>query len=182
MPNAFMLRTLASDLRKRWNLGNGPIDSVTQCFEAHGILIVHYNKEPTISFDGLSARINKKYPLVIVNNTVPVDRLRFDLLHELGHILMDADGDDKMGENLAHRFASSFLVPPEKVTKELGEHRRNLTLSELLLLKEKYGLSVAAWLYAASAHSVINRAQSKRLWNQLDERGWFSGFQILKKN
>ena len=40
------------------------------------------------------------------------------------------------------------------------------------MLKEKYGLSVAAWLYAASAHSVINRAQSKRLWNQLDERGW----------
>ena len=163
---------VASKLRKRWKLGNGPIDSVTQCFEAHGILIVHYNKEPTTSFDGLSARINKKYPLVIVNNTVPVDRLRFDLLHELGHLLMDAGDDDKIGEKLAHRFASSFLVPSEKVTEELGEQRRNLTLSELLLLKKKYGLSVAVWLYAASAHGVINRSQSQRLWSQLDERGW----------
>jgi len=163
---------VAADLRKRWKLGKGPVDSVTQCFESHGILIVHYNREPTISFDGLSARINKKYPLVIVNSTVPVDRLRFDLLHELGHILMDSGNGDIQGEKLAHRFASSFLVPPEKVIEELGEQRRNLTLSELLLLKEKYGLSAAAWLYAVSAHGVINKAHSQKLWAILDERGW----------
>ncbi len=163
---------VASELRKRWKLGNGPIESVTQCFESHGILIVHYDKEPTTLFDGLSARINKQYPLVIVNSTVPVDRLRFDLLHELGHILIDAGGDDNLGEKLAHRFASSFLVPPERVVEEIGEQRRHLTLSELLLLKEKYGLSVAAWVYAAYSHGVINKSQSQKLWSQLDERGW----------
>ena len=164
--------TVASGLRKRWKLGKDPIESVTQCFESHGILVVHYNKEPTTAFDGLSARINAKYPLVIVNSRVPVDRLRFDLLHELGHIVMDSNDDDNLGEKLAHRFAASFLVPPEKVIQELGGQRHNLTLSELLLLKEKYGLSVAAWLYAALAHEVINKTLSCKLWSQLKERGW----------
>jgi hypothetical protein len=75
-------------------------------------------------------------------------------------------------ETLAHRFASSFLVPPEKVKQELGETRRNLTLSELVLLKEKYGLSVAAWLYSAGANGIINQALKDSLWRQLSARGW----------
>jgi len=163
---------LALSLRTRWKLGSDPIESVTQCLENHGVLIVHYNEEPTNAFDGLSARVNGIHPLLIVNSEVAVDRLRFDLLHELGHVLMNTSSVPDQEEKLAHRFASSFLVPPEKKRQELGDHRRNLTLSELLLLKEKYGLSVAAWLYSAKMHEIINKSQADRLWKQLSFRGW----------
>ncbi len=162
----------SADLRKRWRLGKDPIESVTQCLENHGALIVQYNEESTNAFDGLSARVNKTHPLLIVNSTVPVDRLRFDLLHELGHVLMDTSNCKDDEEKLAHRFASSFLVPPEKAIEELGENRRNLTLSELLMLKEKYGMSAAAWLYTAGVHGIINKAQSDGLWKELSARGW----------
>ncbi|MFA6173469.1 MAG: XRE family transcriptional regulator [Kiritimatiellales bacterium] len=162
----------SADLRKRWKLGKDPVDSVTQCLENHGALIVQYNEKPTTDFDGLSARVNKRHPLLIVNSTVPVDRLRFDLLHELGHVLMDTSSVPDDEETLAHRFASSFLVPPEKVKQELGETRRNLTLSELVLLKEKYGLSVAAWLYSAGANGIITQTLKDSLWRQLSARGW----------
>ncbi len=162
----------AADVRKRWKLGKDPVESVTQCLENHGALIVHYNKDATTAFDGLSAKVNGKHPLLIVNSTVPVDRLRFDLLHELGHVLMDTSAVPDEEEALAHRFASSFLVPPEKVKEELGETRRNLTLSELVLLKEKYGLSVAAWLYSAGANGIINKTLKDSLWKQLSARGW----------
>ena len=162
----------AANVRNRWKLGKDPVESVTQCLENHGALIVHYNEGDTKAFDGLSARVNGKHPLLIVNSSVPVDRLRFDLLHELGHILMDTSAVPDEEEALAHRFASSFLVPPEKVKQELGETRRNLTLSELVLLKEKYGLSVAAWLYSAGANGIINKALSNSLWKQLSARGW----------
>ncbi len=164
----------AADLRKRWALGRDALESATQCLENHGALIVHYNSEPYSGFDGLSATVNGGHPLVIVNSTVPVDRLRFDLAHELGHVLMDTSsvGDDKKEENLANRFASSFLVPPETVKAELGAHRRKLTLSELLLLKQKYGLSVGAWVFAAKEHGIINDATTKSLWIQRSRRGW----------
>jgi Zn-dependent peptidase ImmA (M78 family)/transcriptional regulator with XRE-family HTH domain len=164
----------ATDLRKQWALGRDALESATQCLENHGALIVHYNEEPRSGFDGLSATVNGGHPLVIVNSTVPVDRLRFDLLHELGHVLMDtsAVGDDKVEETLANRFAASFLVPPETVKAELGEQRRKLTLSELLLLKQKYGLSVGAWVYAAKEHGIINETTATALWIQRSKRGW----------
>ena len=164
----------AADLRKRWNLGRDALESATLCLENHGALIVHYDSEPRSGFDGLSATVNGGHPLVIVNSTVPIDRLRMDLMHELGHVLMDtsAVADDKTEEKLANRFASSFLVPPETVKAELGEQRRKLTLSELLLLKKKYGLSVGAWVYAAQAHGIINEATAKSLWIQRSRRGW----------
>jgi len=162
----------AAEVRNRWTLGQDPVDSVTQCLENHGALIVHYNEEATTAFDGLSAKVNGKHPLLIVNSSVPVDRLRFDLLHELGHVLMDTSAVPDDEESLAHRFASSFLVPPEKVKQELGKIRRNLTLSELVMLKEKYGLSVAAWLYTAGANGIINKTLSNSLWKQLSIRGW----------
>jgi len=164
----------AADLRKRWALGRDALESATQCLENHGVLIIHYNSEPKSGFDGLSATVNGGHPLVIVNSTVPVDRLRLDLMHEVGHVLMDtsAVGDDKIEEKLANRFASSFLVPPETVKAELGEQRRKLTLSELLLLKKKYGLSVGAWVYAAKEHGIINDATAKWLWIQRSKRGW----------
>jgi len=162
----------AQRIRNRWKLGLDPVESVTQCLENRGALIVHYNKDATTDFDGLSGKVNGTHPLLIVNNTVPVDRLRFDLLHELGHTLMDTSSVPDEEESLAHRFASCFLVPPEKVKEELGEIRRSLTLAELLLLKEKYGLSVAAWLYAAGAHGIINKTLRDSLWKQLTARGW----------
>ncbi|MBN2683675.1 MAG: ImmA/IrrE family metallo-endopeptidase [Pontiellaceae bacterium] len=162
----------AADIRKRWKLGKDPVESVTQCLENHGALIVHYNADDTKAFDGLSAKVNGQHPLLIVNSAVPVDRLRFDLLHELGHVLMDTSAVPDEEEALAHRFASSFLVPPEKVKQELGETRRNLTLSELVLLKEKYGLSVAAWLYSAGANGIINKTLRDSLWKELSARGW----------
>ena len=166
--------SLAVALRKRWMLGLDAIESVTQCLENHGVLIVPYSGETTRGFDGLSATVNGCHPLLIVNTEVPVDRLRFDLLHELGHVLMDTSklGSDKEEERLAHRFASSFLVPPDVLRHELGTKRRSLMLSELLLLKEKYGMSLAAWIFAAKAHGIIDAALAKSLWIGLAKRGW----------
>lgn len=165
---------LASGLRQQWSLGKNALESVTQCLEKNGALVMHYNLEPTEGFDGLSATVNNKHPVIIVNGSVPADRLRFDLLHELGHVLMDTSsiGHDKEEEKLAHRFASSFLVPPELVKMELGENRRSLLLAELLLLKEKYGMSVAAWIYAAQTHDIIDQTLASKLWRELSRRGW----------
>ena len=165
---------LAASLRQRWSLGLDALESVTQCLENHGALIVGVKGQMAKGFDGLSATVNGGRPLVIVNMEGPVDRLRFNLLHELGHALMDTAGvgDPKQEERLAHRFASSFLVPPQVARRELGERRRALTLSELLLLKAKYGLSVAAWAMAARLHGIIDKPLHEALCREMGARGW----------
>ncbi len=164
---------VAVNLRTRWALGEDALESVTQCLENQGALIVHYAGGAGKNFDGLSATVSGRHPLLIVTGKAPVDRLRFDLLHELGHVLMDTSevGGGKE-ERLVHRFASSFLVPPAVVRRELGQNRRSLTLSELLLLKEKYGMSVAAWTATAKLHGIISDALYRRLWVELGRRGW----------
>ncbi len=165
---------VAEQLRVQWKLGLDAIESITQCLENHGIMLIHYDKIPTAAFDGLSALVNNKFPMLIVNSNVPVDRLRFDLAHELGHVLMDTSqvGDTKIEEKIAHRFASSFLVPPVVVKRELGHNRRNVTLAELLLLKEKYGMSVCAWAYSAYAHEIISKPLYELLIKIISKRGW----------
>lgn len=166
--------SFAADLRKRWNLGTGPLESVTQTLEIQGAMIVHYNGQQTAKFDGMSAIVNDIWPMLIINPDVPVDRLRFDLTHELGHIIMDTYslGSTKEEESAAHRFASSFLLPPPSLKKELGTKRHNLSLHELLLLKEKFGISVSASLYAARTHGIITERLFVKLRKELSIRGW----------
>ncbi|MCC5849458.1 MAG: ImmA/IrrE family metallo-endopeptidase [Verrucomicrobia bacterium] len=165
---------LAARLRKSWKMGLDCVESVTQCLEDQGAVIVHHRPAPDEGFDGLSATVNEKMPLLVVNPDVSIDRLRFDLLHEAGHVLMDTSKlqSPKEEEKLVNRFAASFLVPPEVLQAELGGHRRNLTLSELLVLKKKYGMSVGAWIYSASAHRVIHKSLADSLWRQRASRGW----------
>ena len=166
--------SVAADTRKRWNLGSDALENVTQTLETHGAMVVHYNQQSTARFDGLSALVNKRWPMLIVNSNVTADRLRFDLAHELGHILMDTSslGDEKAQEFAAHRFASSFLIPGSVLKNEIGIKRQNLSLSELLLLKEKYGVSVGALLYASRAHGIVTDSLYTSLQKQLSARGW----------
>jgi Zn-dependent peptidase ImmA (M78 family) len=166
--------TVAAQLRKRWNLGSDALESVTQILETHGAMVVHYDALPTARFDGLSALVCNTWPLMIVNSEVPIDRLRFDLAHELGHILMDtaALGDEKQEEAAAHRFASSLLMPPDLLKKELGAKRHNVALPELMVLKEKYGISVGALLFAVRMHGIITELTYTGLQKQVSARGW----------
>ena len=108
-----------------------------------------------------------------VNTRAPADRLRFNLAHEIGHVLMDTDKlPRRESEGLAQRFGSSFLVPPPIVKQELGERRHALSFDELGILKCKYGMSMAAWMYAAKAHGIISENGYRSLCVAFGRRGW----------
>ena len=133
----------ADELRRLWGLGNDPIESVVQVAEDRGAIVVE-QAEPGVTFDGLSGYATGFIPIAVINSTVPRDRKRFDLAHELGHLVMDTDGlPDAEAERRAHRFAGAFLVPAETARRELGVRRHELGLDELSLLKLKHGLEHA---------------------------------------
>ncbi len=163
---------LAQRLRTVWKLGESPIESITQTVEDQGGIVVNFPTGPG-GFDGLSAWINRKSPVLITSANLPDDRRRFNLAHELGHLLMDcSDFDEKTEEKCAHRFAGAFLAPQKVVRRELGQRRKTVSFAEIGLLKKKYGMSMQAWIHRAHDLGVISDIYYKECFKEFGQRGW----------
>jgi len=162
----------AAQLRKRWKLGNDPIESLVETIEGRGGIVVECTEDEK-KFHGLSGWANRRYPVMVVGGTAADDRRRFNLAHELGHLAMHCRGvEENEQEKLAHRFAAAFIVPATVARNELGKHRRNLTFPELMLLKRKHGLSMQAWMRRALDLGIISEGHFRTLRIQFSANGW----------
>jgi Zn-dependent peptidase ImmA (M78 family)/DNA-binding XRE family transcriptional regulator len=163
---------VAQDLRKAWQLGLDPLESLVTVLEDKGVRVCLV--EGCDTFDGLAAWIEGGIPVIAVRRDVSGDRQRFDLAHELGHLLLHLppDWDEKQAERAAHRFAGAFLAPAPAARAELGAKRRDLDPHELYLLKQKYGLSMQAWVYRATDLGIIDARTAKAIWQRFTRRGW----------
>ena len=164
----------ASRLRARWKLGEGTIDTLTGLVEDHGgIVVAHGGVEIEREFDGLSGWANQAIPVAVVSTDVPDDRVRYNLAHELGHLLMECgDLDPKEEEKLAHRFASALIVPATVLRRELGSRRRRVAMREFGILKRKYGLSMQSLVRRAFDLGIIEASQYKTLCMEFSQFGW----------
>ena len=158
-------------LRKAWRLGDAPIDSLVETVEDKGGFVVEY-PDAGVRFDGLSGRADGR-PVIVVNTDTTVDRRRYNVAHELGHVLTDCPRlSEKEQEAVAHRFAAALLVPADVARQELGEKRRHLAFTELGVLKEKYGLSMQAWIRRAKDLEIISESAYKSLCIEFSSKGW----------
>lgn len=163
------IEKVASWIRMEWNLGLDPIENLMDVLEQHGIKIGQIVASD--KFDALTLWHDEKCPIIAVNKTFPGDRQRYNLAHELGHLLMQIDSEIDT-EKAAHRFAGAFLVPKEMAFLELGTRRKWLDFRELYVLKHKYGLSMAAWVHRAADLEIISASAVKRHWTQMTMNGW----------
>jgi hypothetical protein len=109
----------------------------------------------------------------VVNTGTTVDRCRYNVAHELGHILTNCPQlSEKNQEAIAHRFAAALLVPARVARRELGDKRRHLSFAELGVLKQKYGLSMQAWIRRAKDLEIISDSVYKSLCIDFSSRGW----------
>lgn len=158
------IETLASQLRKEWNLGIDPIYNVVEMLELKSIKVLLLNDDK--KFNGLTGCANNdETNLFIVLNThesLADDRKRFTALHELGHQILPVHELDE--ERASDRFAGAFLFPKESVFKEFGEKRTKISLEELKHIKLKYGISMGGIAYRLHNLGVINDGIFKRFW------------------
>ena len=159
---------VALKLRENWNLGLDPIENLTQLLEDQGIKVgmvsgfEHFDASTFIA-DGI--------PVIVSKAELPGDRQRFNLGHELGHLILDVEkGLDP--EATCHRFVGAFLVPAQAVRFELGSRRTTLDMNELYLLKHKYGLSMQAWIFRARDLGIISENTAARLFQRFRANGW----------
>jgi len=162
----------ANSLRKSWGLGKSPIGSVTQTIESKLGVVCECDIEND-EFDGLSGLVNDRFPVMVTTSKMPDDRKRFNLAHEVGHLVMDCTSlDDKVQESLAYRFAGAFIVPAAVACAELGDKRKHLSFAELAELKRKHGMSMQAWLRRAWDLAIISDNRYQELCIQFSKKGW----------
>lgn len=161
---------LAEDLRGAWALGNDPIENMTDIIEDRGAMVIPLAAND--DFDGLSCWANDSIPVIVVKKALPGDRQRSDLAHELGHLIMEVSPDISE-EKAAKRFSAAFLAPRAAVYRELGRKRNDIDLSELVLLKKKYGMSMQQWIYRAKDLEIISESRSTEWFKRFRIKGWY---------
>jgi len=175
------MEVITSKLRNDWDIGSDPISNVFETLEQRGVKIL-YLDEVIPHFYGMSTWVNDNVPVIVLSK-MPIDRIRFTALHELGHLLLDIEGlEDKAQERMCDRFAASMLLPKAALINELGGVRRNIHLRELALIKSEYGISPQAILYRAKDLKLISEQyfiqqvkfmRTRGLWRR--EIGSFKG-------
>lgn len=150
----------ARAIRMTWNLGLGAISNLSDVLETRSVHVFELAGED--DFDGLAAIAtcedgSVRAVGIAENPDTDGDRQRFNLAHELGHVLMVVDPG--LNEELAaDRFAGAFLVPRELAFQEVGERRKEMAWEELLLLKRLWGVSVQSILHRLRDLDVISES------------------------
>lgn len=162
------IESIAVKVRRHWNLGLDPIENLIDSFEMHGIKVGLIDADK--KFDALTFSYEES-PVIAIAKNIPGDRQRFNLAHELGHIILDLNPEiDK--ESAANRFAGAFLIPGEMIKYELMQKRRSLDINELYRLKHKYGISMMALIHRASDLNIINRNVAVSYYRLFSKKGW----------
>jgi Zn-dependent peptidase ImmA (M78 family)/transcriptional regulator with XRE-family HTH domain len=158
---------VAQEVRRLWRLPRGPIPNLIRVIEAaRGIVI--FRDFGTSKLDGMSCWPRSGQPLFYLNATMPTDRLRLTLAHELGHLIMHATPPVGDPEIEANAFASEFLAP----AAEIGPQLRDLRFAQLPGLKEHWRISMQAIIMAAKSAQAIPDNRVRSLFVQLSQHGY----------
>jgi len=157
---------VAQALRSIWTLPPGPVQNVIQTIENAGGIVFPYDFG-TDKIDALSQWLPAMPPLFLVNKRIPVDRLRFTLAHEIGHIVMHRYPTEEM-EREADEFAAEFLMPERDIRHQLSY----VTLAKLAALKPYWRVSMNALLKRASDLGTITPRIKSYLWMQMGQHGY----------
>ncbi len=162
----------AKYVRNYWGLGTVPIFNLVESLEQRGVKVLSFDLN---NVDGLSARVRRteknSIPVFAVNQNHSGERQRFSLAYELGHLVLDVSSKLDQ-EKAAHRFAGAFLMPAESLWIEVGRNRSDIDISELLYLKQIFGVSIHEVTQRLRELGIIKEALFRRLLDRYKRLGW----------
>lgn len=159
----------ANYIREYWKIPRGKIENLTKFIENNGIVIIPMDLG---KLDGLSVFSQLGVPIIFVNKFMSGDRHRFNLAHELGHLIMhfaQKIDDSRDIEEEAHLFASELLIP----SREIKPHLSRVTIEKLAELKRYWKISMQSILVKSYKQlSVLTQNQYHYLWKQMSYLGY----------
>lgn len=158
---------IARLIRQEWNLSSGPIANLCAAVEHHGVVVM---KIPfgTDGLDGISRVAPGHLPLIVLNASMPADRMRWSLAHELGHVIMHNYRSDDV-EHEANRFAAEFLMPEFDITDSFA---MGTTLQAFFSLKPTWRVSISSLAMRAKDLRLISEREHRNIMIQMSKRGW----------
>lgn len=164
----------AEEVRAQWHLADRPIADMMSLLESKGVRILsldHRCKDVDafcFSRDGVS--------YIFVSTVKTAERQRFDLAHELGHLVLHAgvladSANSKERERQADSFASAFLMPASRIYTQ----SMNGAPVERILKAKKYW-QVSAMAMARRLHDLklLSDWQYRSVVIELSQRGYRS--------
>lgn len=169
------IEAVAQECRDVWGLGSGPVQDVVLALENAGAIVVR-EETGVAQIEGLSAwsKVLGRPFILLAADKANGFRSRFDAAHELGHLVLHRlipKASDRLRHNemekQAHRFAGAFLLPAESFSAEV---RLPVTLDNLLLLKQRWGISVGAIVMRLEALGMITEGDKVSLFKRRSAR------------
>ncbi|AND80022.1 helix-turn-helix domain-containing protein [Streptococcus pantholopis] len=168
----------AAELRKCWGLGeNLPIANLIESAEVHGVIVV----ESTMSddtLDAVSEWIEDRPFIMLTDNGESAVRRRFNVAHELGHILLHGDVESihdytpqelkNVIEKQAHYFASCLLLPEKGFLDSL----LSTNLDFYIELKKRWKVSIQAMVMRTFQLELISEDQRLYLFRRIAYNKW----------
>jgi Zn-dependent peptidase ImmA (M78 family)/DNA-binding XRE family transcriptional regulator len=163
----------AATLRRIWGLGEAPISNMIHLLESKGVRVYSLAIEAR-EVDAFSVWHNNT-PFVFLNTFKSAEHSRFDVGHELGHLVRDShsmlhgNSHTPEMEREANAFASAFLMPRNSVVA----HKPDLpTLPQLIELKSFFGVSLAALAYRMNQLGLLTEWTYRSLCIDIAKKGY----------
>jgi Zn-dependent peptidase ImmA (M78 family)/DNA-binding XRE family transcriptional regulator len=169
------IERIAGELRALWGMGIGPIANLTDFLEANGIVVGKAFLSSDV--DAVSVWRTGRPHILINKAIISCVRIRMNLAHELGHLVLHrlADEDDyenklkhDMMEKQARYFAGCFLFPLKSFFNELYSIR----FDALFALKKRWKISMGAIVMRAKNLDLINEKNVLTFYKQLSAKGY----------
>jgi Zn-dependent peptidase ImmA (M78 family)/transcriptional regulator with XRE-family HTH domain len=170
------INDIALNLRKHWSLGPGPISNVLALLESKGIVVCRYEMQGE-SVEAFSFWNGSRPFVFMASEKEAGARRRYDLAHELGHLVLhrwveQSELEDKATlkavEGEADKFAGAFLLPSTSFPNEVYTTR----LDAFVPLKERWKVSIQAMVYRCRDLDIIDADQALNLYKQISFRRW----------
>lgn len=157
-------------VRQRWDLGNAPVSNMTHLLESRGVRIFSLPEECR-TVDAYSLRWLGT-PVVLLAPGKSAERRRFDLAHELAHLVLHSEQEHFQGpraEDEANRFAASFLMPRRGM---LARPLRHATIDMILTERRRWKVAAMALTYRLNELGFLTEWEYRNHCIELSRRGF----------
>ncbi|MFG3123789.1 ImmA/IrrE family metallo-endopeptidase [Streptomyces sp. NPDC048201] len=160
----------AEQLRSAWGLHQKPVRNMLTLAERKGIRVFSLPMSDR-EIDAFAFMYEGR-PFAFVNTAKTGERMRFDLAHELGHLVLHQGGKrnrSRAMEQEAHDFASSFLIPADGLFAQIVGRLR---LDDVFKLKEYWKVSAVAMVERLYQLEFISEWNRRQWMIDLSQRGY----------